>query len=46
MARRVGNENVTISNLEVIKVDLEENILMIKGAIPGPVNSIVELIKK
>ncbi|MCH7723819.1 MAG: 50S ribosomal protein L3 [Bacteroidetes bacterium] len=46
MAGRVGNENVTISNLEVIKVDLEENILMIKGAIPGPVNSIVELIKK
>lgn len=45
MAGRVGNENVTISNLEVIKVDLEENILMIKGAIPGPVNSIVELIK-
>jgi len=45
MAGRVGNENVTISNLEIIKVDLEENILMIKGAIPGPVNSIVELIK-
>jgi len=45
MAGRVGNENVTISNLEVIKVDLEENILMIKGAIPGHVNSIVELIK-
>jgi len=45
MAGRVGNENVTISNLEVIKVDLEESILMIKGAIPGPVNSIVELIK-
>ena len=46
MAGRVGNENVTISNLEIIKVDLEENILMIKGAIPGPANSIVELIKK
>ncbi|GMR24763.1 MAG: 50S ribosomal protein L3 [Ignavibacteria bacterium] len=45
MAGRVGNENVTISNLEVIKVNLEESILMIKGAIPGPVNSIVELIK-
>lgn len=45
MAGRVGNENVTISNLEVIKVDLAENILMIKGAVPGPVNSIVELIK-
>ena len=46
MAGRVGNENVTISNLEIIKVDLEENILMIKGAIPGTANSIVELIKK
>ena len=45
MAGRVGNENVTISNLEVIKVDLEENILMVKGAVPGHVNSIVELIK-
>lgn len=45
MGGRTGNKNVTISSLKVVKVDIEENILMIKGALPGAVNSIVELIK-
>jgi large subunit ribosomal protein L3 len=45
MGGRTGNETVTISRLKVIKVNSEENILMIKGAVPGAVNSVVELIK-
>ncbi len=45
MAGRMGNKNFTISNLKVIEVDSEENILMVKGAVPGSVNSIVELLK-
>jgi large subunit ribosomal protein L3 len=45
MAGRMGNKSFTISNLKVAKVDSEENILMVKGAVPGSVNSIVELIK-
>ena len=45
MAGRMGNKNFTIANLKVAKVDNEENILMVKGAVPGSVNSIVELLK-
>jgi large subunit ribosomal protein L3 len=31
-----GNEKVTVRNLEVVKVDLTNNLLLIKGAVPGP----------
>ncbi|MEW6572449.1 MAG: 50S ribosomal protein L3 [Bacillota bacterium] len=31
-----GNEQVTVQNLEVVKVDPERNILMVRGAVPGP----------
>lgn len=37
----MGNEQVTIQNLEVVKVDLENNCLLIKGSVPGPKNSLV-----
>ena len=37
----MGNETVTIQNLEIVAVDLEENIILIKGNIPGPKNSFV-----
>lgn len=33
---RMGNERVTIQNLEVVKVDAEKNLLLIKGSVPGP----------
>jgi large subunit ribosomal protein L3 len=36
MAGRMGNEKVTVQNLEVVKVDVERNLLLIKGAVPGP----------
>lgn len=45
MAGRTGFSNVTISKLEVVKIVPEENLLFIKGAVPGANNSIVELIK-
>lgn len=35
MAGRMGNKNTTIKNLEIINVNKENNILLIKGAIPG-----------
>ena len=41
LAGQYGVENVTIQNLEVVKVDLGRNVLLIKGAIPGPKGSIV-----
>jgi large subunit ribosomal protein L3 len=45
MAGRKGFENVTIRNLKVIKIIPEDNLIMVKGAVPGSINSIVELIK-
>lgn len=36
MAGRMGNEQVTVQNLEVIRVDAERNLLLVKGAVPGP----------
>ncbi|MGE5804597.1 MAG: 50S ribosomal protein L3 [Ignavibacteria bacterium] len=46
MAGRLGYENVTISNLKIVKIVPEQNLIMVKGAVPGSINSIVELIKK
>jgi len=40
-AGRMGHERVTIQNLQIVRVDLERNLLLIKGAIPGPNNSFV-----
>jgi large subunit ribosomal protein L3 len=35
-AGHMGTQRVTVRNLEVIEVDAEDNVLMVKGAIPGP----------
>jgi large subunit ribosomal protein L3 len=45
MAGQMGNEHVTIQNLEVIKVMPEHNLLLVKGSVPGAKGSIV-LIEK
>ncbi len=41
MAGHYGHETVTIQNLKVVKVDAENNLIAIKGAIPGPKGGIV-----
>lgn len=41
MPGRMGGEQVTVQNLSVIQVDLENNCLLIKGNVPGPKNSLV-----
>jgi len=46
MAGRMGNDSVTVSNLKVLKVNSEQNVIFVKGCIPGSINSIVELYKK
>ncbi len=43
LAGQYGVDNVTIQNLEVVKVDVERNVLLIKGAIPGPKGSVVTI---
>jgi large subunit ribosomal protein L3 len=35
-AGHMGTDRVTVRNLEVIKVDAEENLMMVKGPVPGP----------
>lgn len=41
MAGHLGAERVTIQNLDVVKVDAENNLIALKGAVPGPKGSIV-----
>lgn len=41
MAGHLGNERVTVQNLKVVKIDAENNIIAVKGAIPGPKGGIV-----
>ena len=41
MAGQYGHENVTIQNLKVVKVDAEKNVLLIRGAVPGPKGGLV-----
>jgi large subunit ribosomal protein L3 len=45
MAGHLGNERKTVKNLRVVAVDTERNLLMIRGAVPGP-NGAVILIRK
>lgn len=41
MAGQYGNETVTVQNLKVVRVDAENNLLLIKGAVPGSKNSYI-----
>lgn len=43
LAGRMGNERVTIQNLEIVKVDAERNVILIKGNVPGAKKSLVEI---
>lgn len=38
MAGHMGHEQVTVQNLKVVRVDMERNVLLIKGSVPGPIN--------
>lgn len=43
LAGQYGVENVTVQNLEIVKVDVERNCLLIKGSVPGPNGSVVTI---
>ena len=43
MPGQMGNKQVTIQNLEVVKVDAENNLILVKGAVPGPKKSLVTI---
>ncbi|MCR4645715.1 MAG: 50S ribosomal protein L3 [Oscillospiraceae bacterium] len=44
MAGQMGAEKVTVQNLEIVKIDAENNLIAIKGAIPGPKGGIVTIV--
>lgn len=46
MGGRMGNERVTVKNLQVVKVIPESNILIIKGSVPGHINCYLEIHKE
>jgi large subunit ribosomal protein L3 len=41
MPGQYGNVQVTVQNLEIIKIDAEKNLIAVKGAVPGARNGIV-----
>lgn len=43
MAGRMGNEKVTVLNLEIVKIIEEENLLLVKGSVPGFKGSLVKI---
>ena len=45
MPGHMGSEKVTVKNLMIVAVDLENNLLLVKGAVPGAKNSLVTLYK-
>ena len=43
MPGQMGNKKITIQNLEIVIVDAENNLLLVKGAVPGPKKSLVTI---
>ncbi|WP_313072691.1 50S ribosomal protein L3 [Lacrimispora sp.] len=43
MPGQMGNKRITIQNLEIVRVDIESNLILVKGAIPGPRKSLVTI---
>jgi len=39
----MGAKKITIQNLEIVRVDVENNLLLVKGAVPGPKKSLVTI---
>ena len=43
MPGQMGNKQITIQNLQVVRVDAENNLILVKGAVPGPKKALVTL---
>ncbi|WIV13151.1 50S ribosomal protein L3 [Proteiniborus sp. MB09-C3] len=43
MPGHMGNERVTVQNLEVVRVDAEKNFILVKGAVPGPKGGLITI---
>ena len=45
MPGQYGNKKITVKNLSLVKVDVERNLLFVKGAVPGPKNGLIKVRK-
>ena len=43
MPGQMGHVKVTVQNLEVIRVDADKNLLLVKGSVPGPKKSLITI---
>ncbi|MCR5421073.1 MAG: 50S ribosomal protein L3 [Lachnospiraceae bacterium] len=43
MPGQMGNKRITVQNLEIVRVDAENNLLLVKGAVPGPKKALVTI---
>ena len=43
MPGQMGNKQITVQNLEIVRVDAENNLILVKGAVPGPKKTLVTI---
>ena len=43
MPGHMGHVQVTVQNLEIVRVDAENNLLLVKGSVPGPKKSLITI---
>ncbi len=43
MPGHMGSEKITVQNLEVVRVDADKNLILVKGAVPGPRKGLVTI---
>ena len=43
MPGHMGSVNATVQNLEIVRVDAEKNLILVKGAVPGAKNALVTI---
>lgn len=44
MAGHMGHERISVTHLRIVEIDTEKNLMAIKGAVPGPKNSLIEIL--
>lgn len=43
LAGHMGSERVTVQNLDIVRIDADQNVILVKGAVPGPKGSVVTI---
>ena len=43
MYGHMGDERVTVKNLKLVRIDAEQNLMLVKGAVPGGKNALVQV---